>query len=258
MESIKSYRKLLKTDYWLTQRDGGYKSDQEKKLPLPAAQKEYSKDAILIDLVEPDRFDVGAIPLIDAIRRRRSRRKFKQQSLTLEELSFLLWVTQGIQKRKKIYAGAGGTLRTVPSGGARHPFETYLVINNVDTLKTGLYRYLPMENRLLYLKSEKSLSKKVASSCYKQNWIGKAAVIFIWTAIPYRSEWRYSFVAAKTIAQESGHICQNLYLASEAIGAGTCGVGAYYQKELDNILGVDGEDEFVVYIAPVGKYEIPK
>ncbi|UCE66113.1 MAG: SagB/ThcOx family dehydrogenase [Candidatus Zixiibacteriota bacterium] len=253
MESIKTYREFLKTNDWFSQRDGGYKTDQEKKLPLPAAQKAYSKDAILIDLVELDQFAVGTIPLIDAIGMRRSRRKFSQHSLTLEELSFLLWVTQGIQKKKKIFAGARGTLRTVPSGGARHPFETYLVINNVETLKNGLYRYLPIENKLLFLRSEKSLSKKVATACYKQNWIRKAAVIFIWTVIPYRTEWRYSFIAAKTIAQESGHICQNLYLASEAIRAGTCAVGAYYQKELDEILGVDGEDEFVVYIAPVGK-----
>ncbi|UCC78881.1 MAG: SagB/ThcOx family dehydrogenase [Candidatus Zixiibacteriota bacterium] len=253
MESLKTYRKFLTTDYWTTQREGGYKTDQEKKLPLPAAQKGYSRDSVLIDLVELDQFGVGTIPLIDAIRMRRSRRKYSQQSLTLEELSFLLWATQGIQKRRKIYAGARGTLRTVPSGGARHPFETYLVINNVDTLKSGLYRYLPIENKLLYLRSGKSLSKKVAASCNNQNWIGKAALIFIWTAIPYRTEWRYSFIAAKTIAQESGHICQNLYLASEAIGAGTCAVGAYHQKELDNILGVDGEDELVVYIAPVGK-----
>ncbi len=76
---------------------------------------------------------------------------------------------------------------------------------------------------------------------------------FIWTVIPYRTEWRYSMLSPKIIAQDSGHLCQNLYLASEAIGAGTCAIGAYDQSKIDPILGVDGEEEFTIYMAPVGK-----
>lgn len=252
MESIKSWRKFLKTDDWRSLLDKGYQSDQDKKLPVPAPQKEYSKNDQLVELIEPGQFQIGTITLIDVIKRRRSRRKFTKQSLTLEELSFLLWATQGIQQKKRVF-GAMGTLRTVPSGGARHPFETYLVVNNVDGLKAGLYRYIPIKNKLHYLRTESFLSKKVATACCRQKWLDNGAVIFIWTVIPYRTEWRYTLIAAKTIAQESGHICQNLYLACEAVGAGTCAVGAYYQKEMDGLIGVDGENEFVVYIAPVGK-----
>jgi SagB-type dehydrogenase family enzyme len=234
-------------------RDQGFKSDQDKKLPVPAPQKEYSRNDPLIELIALDQFNVGSMPLVEVMKRRRSRRKYASEPLSFEELSFLLWATQGVQKQKKVFAGARGTLRTVPSGGARHPFETYLVVNNVKGLQAGLYHYSPFKHSLLFLRSEKSLPRKVATACYRQNWIKNGAVIFIWTAIPYRTEWRYTFIAAKTIAQESGHLCQNLYLASEAIGAGTCAVGAYYQKEMDRLLGMDGEDEFVVYIAPVGK-----
>jgi SagB-type dehydrogenase family enzyme len=252
MESIKSWRKFLKTDDWRSLLDKGYQSDQNKKLPVPAPQKEYSKNDQLVELIEPGQFQIGTITLIDVIKRRRSRRRFTKQSLTLEELSFLLWATQGIQQKKRVF-GAMGTLRTVPSGGARHPFETYLVVNNVDGLKAGLYRYIPFKNKLHYLRTESFLSKKVATACCGQKWLNNGAVIFIWTVIPYRTEWRYTLIAAKTIAQESGHICQNLYLACEAVGAGTCAVGAYYQEEMDGLIGVDGENEFVVYIAPVGK-----
>jgi len=117
------------------------------------------------------------------------------------------------------------TRRAVPSAGARHPFETYLAVARVGDLTPGLYRYL----------------------------VKGAAVTFIWTAIPYRSEWRYSIIAEKHIALDAGHVCQNLYLASEAIGAGTCAIAAYDQASLDAILAVDGEDEFVLYVAPVGK-----
>jgi nitroreductase len=66
-------------------------------------------------------------------------------------------------------------------------------------------------------------------------------------------EWRYHLIAHKVIALDAGHLCQNLYLACESIGAGTCGIGAYNQEKVDSILGVNGEDELTIYIAPTGK-----
>ncbi len=89
--------------------------------------------------------------------------------------------------------------------------------------------------------------------CGGQTFAGRGAVVFIWAIIPYRIEWRYSTIAHKAAAIEAGHICQNLYLACEAIGAGTCAIVAYDQKSADAFIGVDGKDEFTVYIAPVGK-----
>ncbi len=71
--------------------------------------------------------------------------------------------------------------------------------------------------------------------------------------MPYRMEWRYDIAAHKVIAIEAGHVCQNLYLATAAIGAGTCAVAAYNQELMDQLLRVDGKDEFTIYLAPVGK-----
>jgi SagB-type dehydrogenase family enzyme len=86
-----------------------------------------------------------------------------------------------------------------------------------------------------------------------EQYVHDSAVVFIWTAIPYRSEWRYGLLAHKMIAQDSGHLCQNLYLACESIGIGTCAIGAYNQDAMDQILGVDGHDEFTIYVATVGR-----
>jgi SagB-type dehydrogenase family enzyme len=66
-------------------------------------------------------------------------------------------------------------------------------------------------------------------------------------------EWRYSVAAHRVILIDAGHVCQNLYLACQAIGAGTCAIAAYDQNKMDEFLKVDGKDEFVVYLAPVGK-----
>jgi len=86
-----------------------------------------------------------------------------------------------------------------------------------------------------------------------QSFVGAGAVTFVWTALPQRTEWRYGAAAHKVIALDAGHLCQNMYLACEAIGAGTCAIAAYDQELMDTLVGVDGEDEFVIYLAPVGK-----
>jgi SagB-type dehydrogenase family enzyme len=96
------------------------------------------------------------------------------------------------------------------------------------------------------------MAADLKKALYDQLYEG-TAVCFIWTAVPYRMEWRYSTLSPKLIALDAGHVCQNLYLACEAIGAGTCAIGAYDQRAIDAFLRVDGVDEFAVYMAPVGK-----
>jgi SagB-type dehydrogenase family enzyme len=248
---MREYRKYLKND--VLPSIGNVETDQKKGIPAPPLQQPYPKDAKLIDLVAPQDLTLGQISLIRAINNRRSRRKYTTESLTIEELSFLLWITQGVKEisKTKVYA-----LRTVPSGGARHPFETYLVVNRVQGLEPGIYRYLALEHKLCFLSpAEPDFPQRVSKACCNQTFIGTAAVIFIWSVVPYRSEWRYADDNIKDIGISAGHICQNLYLGCEAIGAGTCAVLAFYQKEVDSIIGVDGEDEFAFYVAPVGKID---
>lgn len=86
-----------------------------------------------------------------------------------------------------------------------------------------------------------------------QSFSGQSAVTFIWTVITGRTEWRYGEASYKVIALDAGHVCQNLYLACEAIGAGTCAIAAYNQTITDDLLQVDGDEEFCIYMAPVGK-----
>ncbi len=252
---MKEYREFLKDYLWAEWEQD--ETDQKKGLPPPPIEKPCPENAVLIELVAPEDFTVGKMPLIEAIRSRRSRREFNQEPLTLEELSFLLWATQGTSKtgpgpRDILWRGSA-LLRTVPSGGARHPFETYLLVRRVESLAPGLYRYLPLEHKLLFLAEYASLEGKMSRAWGSRDMLTQCAVIFIWAAIPYRTEWRYTIVSSKIIAQDSGHVCQSLYLACESIGVGTCAVGAYDQAKLDALVGVDGEDEFVIYLAPVGK-----
>lgn len=145
--------------------------------------------------------------------------------------------------------------RTVPSAGARHSFETYLFIHRVEKVVPGLYRYLPLSNELvLVYAADDQCKNKLSQATLGQGFIANGAVVFVWTTVPYRMEWRYLQAAHRVILLDAGHVCQNLYLACEVINAGTCAIAAYDQEAMDELIQVDGKDQFTIYLAPVGKY----
>jgi SagB-type dehydrogenase family enzyme len=226
------------------------RTDQSLGVRPPPIEKAYPADAERISLIPPAEFQ--ALPKVDllfAIGNRQSRRQFSDTQLMLEELSFLLWATQGVREQ----LDAAHVLRTVPSAGARHALETYLCVLSVQGLDRGFYRYLPLEHQLVVECRDKSAAEKIARAAFQQDWISGAAAVFVWSAVPYRTEWRYGLAAHKVILLDAGHVCQNLYLACEAIRAGMCAVAAYDQELMDQLLRIDGKDEFVIYLAAVGK-----
>lgn len=225
-------------------------TEQSLGYPPPPLEKPIPEGAVILPLSLSETWSgVNALSVADAIARRRSRRRFRAASLAMEELSFLLWATQGMREIREESRG----YRTVPSAGCRHPFETYLAVFRVEGLKEGLYRYLPLEHALLEVGHPLRLEHLTAQAALGQRFAGRGAVTFIWTALPGRTEWRYAEASVKVIALDAGHVCQNLYLACEAIDAGTCAIAAYDQARADALVGVDGDDEFVIYMAPVGK-----
>jgi len=225
-------------------------TDQSRGIAPPPVEKSFSRAAQRIDLPKGTQLtEIGEISLREAIKNRESRRSYSDKALSLHELSFLLWATQGIRKK----LDSGHALRTVPSAGCRHALETYLYVLNIRDLERGIYRYLPLEHQLLFEFTEEDLGKKIRRAVFGQRYPETAAVTFIWTTIPYRMEWRYGLAAHKVIAIDAGHVCQNLYLACEAIGAGTCAIAAYDQEAMDQLLRIDGQDEFTIYLASVGK-----
>ena len=230
-------------DWWNT--------PQFRRIAPPPVQKPVPDGAVVVTLPGRDEWYIPLCDLTDAIARRESRRRFLPAPLTLDELAFLLWSTQGV--RAELHEAA--VLRTVPSAGCRHPFETYLAVQRIATLSHGVYRYLPLDHALVLEQAPDRLTERIEAATRGQRFAGEAAVTFIWSAIPARTEWRYAEASYKVIALDAGHVCQNLYLACEAIGAGTCSIAAYDQDLVDEMIGVDGNEEFTVYLAPVGRVE---
>ncbi|MBK5114079.1 MAG: SagB/ThcOx family dehydrogenase [Candidatus Heimdallarchaeota archaeon] len=223
-------------------------SDQRKGVTNPPLQTDYDTSKKIIDLPAPEKIDVPKWDLRKAIEERKSVRKYSPEALTLNELAWLLWATQGIKEVGKIW-----TKRTVPSAGARHAFETYLLINNVEDLKPGVYRYLALEHKLVEIDLTEDIADRVVEGAYGQNMVKAGAVTFIWVAIPYRIAWRYGQRSYRYLHLDIGHVAQNLYLAVENIDSGCCAIAAFYDEKMNDILGIDGEEQFVIYMASMGK-----
>lgn len=223
--------------------------DQELDLPQPPLESPYPGDADVIGLPVPERIQIKDCSLRQAIEQRKSVREYAGVSLSLEELAYLLWCTQGVKE----ITTRPATIRTVPSAGARHALETYLLVNNITTLKPGIYRYLALEHKLLPIKLSDGLDRLVAAAAVGQDLVTESAVTFIWTAAMYRMKWRYGERGYRYIHLDAGHVCQNLYLAAQAVACGVCAIGAFDDDELNALLGLDGEEHFAVYLAAVGK-----
>ena len=234
-------------------KEGMKESDQSKGVTAPSFGKDITGDVILLPSFENIATTVSYVDLLD---NRRSKRNYSQTPMTREELAFMLWSTQGIQYTRNEVS----TFRPVPSGGARHPFETYIAIKAVTGLEPGLYYYAPAKNI-----GEKSVSlykigeipnydNVITDALVGQEWATGAPVILFYTCIPYKAEWRYHEMAHRVMLIDLGHVGQNAMFSAAALGLGSCCMAAYDQQKCDSLLGIDGLDEYTVYAVSVGAF----
>ena len=228
--------------------DDSYTTDQDQKKPQPPLTKAPMTDAA-IDLPR----DFSALPIendfLKVINSRASHRVYTEEGMSLLQLSYLLWCTQGV---KSIRGRSYATLRTVPSGGARHAFECYIAVQGVQGLADGLYHYLPMKHQIEFLGPREDLRDFISESLSGQKWAAKANAVFYYSCVFYRAEWRYGIWAHAPVLIDSGHITENLYLACESIGLGGCAIAAVEPEIANAGFGLDGAEESVFYAMPVG------
>lgn len=226
---------------------GDYATDESLKLPRPPLFLHREGDATVMLTKDFSELSTSC-RLYELMTNRTSVRNYSEDSLSLTELSWLLYATQGV---KKALSENRASFRTVPSAGARHALETYLLIHRVAGVAPGLYFYDAEYHFLHHLGNPPD--ENVNAAFYDQKMMSQNAVSFIWTAVAYRMEYRYGIKAARYLMLDAGHVCQNLYIAGEQLGCGVCGVAAYSQDLVDALISADGKDEFSVYCASLGR-----
>jgi len=189
------------------------------KMPVPATDSSFSVER--------------------AINERMSIRSYKDTSLTLKEISQLLWASQGIV--------ASGR-RASPSAGATYPLEIFLVAGKVEGLKPGLYKYINKEHSLELIK-EGDLRPALSAAALGQDTLLKAPATLVVAAVFERTRARYGAKAERYVHMEAGHVGENIMLQATALGLGTVPVGAFVDSEVKKLLGIKEEP---LYLFPVG------
>jgi len=231
------------------------KSDQQNGVDAPPV----NKASLGGDVIKLPSFEGIAIndSYTNLLNIRRSEREYNDQiPMTQAQLAYMLHTAMSIQE----YRGVGNvaTLRPAPSGGARHPFELYIAVKNVQGLTPGMYHYLPLEDvgkpaaTIEYIGPIVDYDTTVSNMALGQKWAASAPCMLIFSCVPYRAEWRYRLLSHRIMLVDLGHVGQNVMLSAAALGLGSCCIGAYDQTICDRVLGFDGKNEFTAYCVSVG------
>ncbi len=194
-----------------------------------------------IALPEPEA--TGGMSIEEALSRRRSVRSYRDEPITLADVSQLLWAAQG--------RTSSDGFRTAPSAGALYPLEVYLVAGSVDLLSDGVYHY-QVEGHALRKINDCDQRRNLSACALDQSQITDAAIDIVFTAVFERTTVKYGDRGVQYVYIEAGHAAQNVYLQAEAINLGVCAIGAFYEDEVSELLALP-EDEVPVYILSVGK-----
>jgi SagB-type dehydrogenase family enzyme len=188
-------------------------------------------------------------PLGTALVNRRSARSFGAGDLAGSELSALLRAGYG-PTGELVEAEGTKALRSAPSAGALYPLDVYLAVQRVRGLAAGVYRYEPLGNALEPAGIEAST---VTAETPYADVVGAAAVTFIVAATFWRSRFKYGHRAYRFTLLEAGHAAQNLLLAAAALDLAAVPLGGFFDRALDNVLGLDGVERSSLYLLAVGR-----
>ena len=193
----------------------------------------------------------GSMSLEEALESRRSRRNFQDKELSAEQLSQILWAAYGITDPESDNPSLRGGRRTAPSAGALYPLEIYVVVGNVTGIQAGVYKYVSEGHKIIRT-IDNDIREDLSAASLDQAMIRDAPVIVLYCAVFSRIADRYGERGRERYAYiEIGHSAQNIYLQAEALGLGTCAIGAFTDSSVIDLLGLPDE-EVPLYLMPVG------
>lgn len=203
------------------------------------------------EIALPQSFTPFTLSLPTALASRVSARNMKPCILTLETVATLLHHAYGITRDNE------GTpfprpFRMVPSGGALYPLEIFFHSTYISGARPGLYHYNPTRHSLRLLQ-EGDLSPRIAEALVQQTIPQEASLVFFLTAMFERSTFKYGARGYRFILLEAGHVAQNINLVANALGLGCLNIGGYFDRQVDELLGLDGLNHSTIYMQAIGE-----
>lgn len=209
----------------------------------------------LVELGEGSPLD---IPLGDAIVRRRSVRDFTGDPVQLESLATITRATAGVSASAEANLSGGElanfNLRTVPSGGGLYPIDLYIGIINVNGLISGVYRYQPIQDKLIVMGDQQNLTQLLGAFSGSVDMVksSNASIVFLYVAKPWRSMRKYGNRGLRFVFQEVGAMAQNLHLATAALGLGSVDCASFFEDDAHKALNLDGVCRSLIHSTLVG------
>ena len=194
----------------------------------------------------------GTISVEKALANRRSQRNFQDKAISADQLSQILWSAYGITLPRSDHPSLRGGLRTAPSAGALYPLEIYAVIGDVEEIEPGVYRYVSGEHKIVRI-IDKDIRNELSDAALRQRMVREAPASVFFSAVFNRTTDRYGERGRSYVYMELGHSAQNVYLQAEALGLGTCAIGAFTDNVVSQVLKLPANEE-PLYIMPIGYY----
>lgn len=197
--------------------------------------------AMTIKLPEP-RYD-STTSVEETLKNRRSVRNYSNKPLTIEEVSQLLWASQGVTK--------DNFFRTAPSAGALYPLEVYIVCGNVKDLSTGIYKYKCHGHELIKI-TEGDKRQGLSEAALSQSCIKNAPINIVFSAVFERTTGKYRERGIRYVYMEVGHAAENISLQAVSLNLGAVVIGAFDDNGVKKVMNLP-EIEKPLYIIPVGR-----
>ena len=226
--------------------------DVIRRIPRPPFEKSEPDEAKRIRLPNPKQVPATDLSVRDAFEKWEQVPFFVKCRITLEELSYLLWYTQGV----KVVQGEHIALRHIPSGGMRYPIETYVVAQEVEGLETGIYHYLPLSHELVPVRISTDILLEFATASLNFQVVTRAAATLIWTGVPYRSVWAMGNRGYRAMFIDAGHVGQAFLFAALSAGLKGRVFDIFHDEAIGQMVKADPETEWPLLLASVGKTEL--
>ena len=167
------------------------------------------------------------------------------------DISQILWAAYGLRNPKHNKLISGRIERTCPSAGALYPLEVYLAAGEITDIPSGFYHFIPDQHALRQIHSG-DVREDLFQSAYPREMVRVAPASLVYAVFESKVRERYGERGVQRyIPMDIGHSAQNVYLQAEALGLGTCAVGAFDDVGITKVLGLPAS-AVPMYLMPIG------
>ena len=215
----------------------------EDLLPLPAPKNE--------------RAPIGAV-----IRSRRSKRRYSGKSVSLQDLSTLLFHSAGITGRLEAENAPQSAvfgdqpyvdLHAAASGGGLYPVDVFIVALNVEKLPRQAYRYMPKSHALKPVPLSGPLPELTRLAQFLEIQAEKAGFLIGYVYNFFENSRKYGEAGMGFAFIEAGGIAAHVHLLATALGLGSCDVGGFSKRRFERLFNADGVTRHMIHLTVVGK-----